>query len=640
MKTITLFCAGVVATAALLVAAAGEPSQVMVAKTNAAKMDAATIKVTPALAASRELWRKSLVQIPLPKKGCFRATYPNKTWQETGCVQAPNKPQPPQRGAKPFTVGNGTDWSAQVTSGHIASATGTFATISGMTSESGAGGSPNTYSLQLNSDFFPSTACAPSPNPNCRGWEQFVYSNAGFAFIQYWLIQYNTACPGGWNTYTIGSDTYCWRNANNSAAVPVQPLSNFGALSITGTVSGGGDSISFSTGGSVYTAAGDNSVNAAAGWTAAEYNVVGDCCGSQANFNAGTTMVVRTSVDNGTLAAPSCVLEGFTGETNNLTLSGGPAVIPVLHEPRIEFTQSNPAGTPQNCAASIGDTHLATFDGLFYDFQASGDFILAQNNSGFTVQTRQASGAPTWPNAAVNKAVGTQIGSTRVAICAAPNRVFVNGVAKDVGDGQALALGGGVSLYRGGDSYVVWRNTGESMRALIHTIPGNSWIDVAVGMPKNAVRHGLIANPGGNIAALAMRNGTVLNEPVSFNDLYHGYADSWRVKNTETLLAPCSGQNVVAGIPLKAFYAKDLAPDQQQKARALCAAGGVDDATALDACTLDAAVLGHAAVTKAFAKPLGVRAVLRPDIRLERLKIVEPVTVPNQGIKPIEQKQP
>ena len=639
MKTLTALYVGVMAAAALLAGAAAEPSPVMVAKTNAATAETA-IKVTPALAASRELWRKSLVQIPLPKKGCFRATYPNKTWQETACVQAPNRPQPPQRGAKPFTVGNGTDWSAQVTSGHIASATGAFASVTGVTTETGNGGAANNYSLQLNSDFFPSTVCAPSPNPNCRGWEQFVYSNSGFAFIQYWLIQYNTACPGGWNTYTSGTDTYCWRNSSNSTAVPVQPLSNLAALTMTGTVSGGGDSISFSTGANVYTAAGDNSVNAAAGWTAAEYNLVGDCCSSQANFNAGTTMVVRTSVDNGTLLAPSCVLEGFTGETNNLTLSGGPAIIPVLHEPRIEFTQSNPAGSPQNCAASIGDTHLATFDGLFYDFQASGDFVLAQNNSGFTVQTRQASGAPTWPNAALNKAVGTQIGATRIAICAAPNRVFVNGAAKAIADGQALSLGGGVSIYRGGDSYFVWRSTGESLRALIHTIPGNSWIDVAVGMPKNAVRSGLIANPGGNIAALAMRNGTVLAEPVSFNDLYHRYADSWRVKATESLLAPCSGQNVVAGIPLKAFYAKDLPPDQLQKARGLCAAGGVDDTAALEACTLDAAVLGHAAAVTAFAKPLGLRAVLRPDLRLERLKIIAPATIPNQGIKPIEQKQP
>ena len=35
-------------------------------------------------------------------------------------------------------------------------------------------------------------------------------------------------------------------------------------------------------------------------------------------------------------------------------------------------------------ASSIGDTHLRTFNGLFYDFQAAGDFILAEVEPDFT----------------------------------------------------------------------------------------------------------------------------------------------------------------------------------------------------------------------------------------------------------------
>jgi hypothetical protein len=34
---------------------------------------------------------------------------------------------------------------------------------------------------------------------------------------------------------------------------------------------------------------------------------------SQASFNAGSTIVVRTSVHNGTMNAPICVVEGFNG---------------------------------------------------------------------------------------------------------------------------------------------------------------------------------------------------------------------------------------------------------------------------------------------------------------------------------------
>jgi hypothetical protein len=207
MKAIKFFCRdllGVMAATALLSGAAAEPSQSAVAQTTAVAPNA-VVKQPSTLMVNQELWRKAVLKVALPKKqGCFSAAYPNKTWHEAACVKAPNRPQPPQRGAKPYTVGNGTDWSVQVTSGHIASATGSFVSVTGLTSETGNGGAADNYTLQLNSDFFPSSACAASPNPGCRGWEQFVYSNSGFGFIQYWLIQYNTTCPAGWNSYTFG----------------------------------------------------------------------------------------------------------------------------------------------------------------------------------------------------------------------------------------------------------------------------------------------------------------------------------------------------------------------------------------------------------------------------------------------------
>ena len=68
----------------------------------------------------------------------------------------------------------------------------------------GVGGQvANTFSLQLNTNFFSnSPTCNGAANPStCQAWEQFVYSNAGSAFIQYWLIGYNAACLAGWNTY-------------------------------------------------------------------------------------------------------------------------------------------------------------------------------------------------------------------------------------------------------------------------------------------------------------------------------------------------------------------------------------------------------------------------------------------------------
>ena len=73
--------------------------------------------------------------------------------------------------------------------------------------------------------------------------------------------------------------------------------------------------------GSLYSAQGeDNVLSLAQGWHEAEFNIFGDCCLDQAVFNSGSTIVVRTSVDDGTTNAPTCVNQSFTGETNSLDL--------------------------------------------------------------------------------------------------------------------------------------------------------------------------------------------------------------------------------------------------------------------------------------------------------------------------------
>src|ERR1019366_2573404 len=108
-------------------------------------------------------------------------------------------------------------------------------------------------------------------------------------------------------------------------------------------------------------------------------------------------------------------LKSWTGETSNLTLVNSPPVSPAPNPaPALVFSESSPAaaGAAATCAdaVSLGDTHLTTFGGLLYDFQASGDFVLSEAGPDFVVQNRQVSGAPTWPNAAVNHGVATRMG--------------------------------------------------------------------------------------------------------------------------------------------------------------------------------------------------------------------------------------
>src|SRR5258707_5448502 len=83
-------------------------------------------------------WRKGMARVPAPKKGCFTSSYPSTEWQEVPCTTAPARPYPPARGGgRPDQIGNGHDVSAQVTTGHISEAIGSFDSVTGVTSESG-----------------------------------------------------------------------------------------------------------------------------------------------------------------------------------------------------------------------------------------------------------------------------------------------------------------------------------------------------------------------------------------------------------------------------------------------------------------------------------------------------------------------
>jgi hypothetical protein len=95
-------------------------------------------------------------------------------------------------------------------------------------------------------------------------------------------------------------------------------------------------------------------------WNQAEFNVFGDGGDSHANFNSGSTVVVRTSVDHGNAYAPICDGYSFTAETNNLNfLSARTAQAEAL--PAIVFAESNTGIAVSPCASATnleGTTRL------------------------------------------------------------------------------------------------------------------------------------------------------------------------------------------------------------------------------------------------------------------------------------------
>ena len=147
---------------------------------------------------SLEAWREAIAHTNEQAAGCFEATYPSMEWNKVECVEAPDIPFIPRTGAKSLTVGNGNDWVAQVTSGLISKTVGSFPKVMGVTSEEDDG-VENSYSLQINSNFMHTRACDGAEVPaECMAWQQYVYdSDSAEAYMQYWLMNWNTAYTNG-----------------------------------------------------------------------------------------------------------------------------------------------------------------------------------------------------------------------------------------------------------------------------------------------------------------------------------------------------------------------------------------------------------------------------------------------------------
>jgi von Willebrand factor type D domain len=597
-------------------------------------------------AAELETWRRTILKVPTPNSGCFTANYPDSAWTAMPCKTPPHtlfrpKPQGVVRPSKEVGGASYQDFAPYVYgSGQITEAEGSFDSVSNLTSEceiqcpnANCSSTPvctasdpaNSFSLQLNTGFLLNTkAC---DNPTCYGWEQFVYAQtgtcstcSGSAFIQYWLIDYSTTgtCPAPAATAAecnggVLSDKWCYYspscviNSPFSPSPPPVPITSLSQLKLTGDAPSGSvttDSVTFWENGVPYRTTGANyfpDLNTM--WYESEFNVFGDGNDSQAVFNNGTTLKVRSAVNIGKSGAPGCNVFSGTGESNNTNLGTNRPTAVEANLPAVVFTESTsyPTDLHPSCAAarSIGDTHITTFDGLYYDFQASGDFVLLESQN-FTVQTRQAPGPAHYPGTSVTKAVATQMGTSRVEIYLSPRKLLINGKAVSLASGKSVLLSTGVQVTLQGNQYDVTSESGDSVHATLDTDPVNPWIDVTVGLGKTPSPNllGLLGNPAGNGQQLETPSGAVLKEPVSFSDLYNAYGDSWRVPEGKSLFTVAS--TIKPANPTKPLSASDLDPTAAAHALAACKAAGITDQDLLDSCTLDTTVLNADSAVQAF----------------------------------------
>jgi hypothetical protein len=312
-------------------------------------------------------WHEDITRMSTPAEGCFQATFPSILWKQVACSQVqsfshplPRRPDALSRfaqssgagGGGTQTTGNGADYAIE-TATLISSATGTFPSVTGVTSEKsvgvaafGGGGilGANEYTLQVNSNYNKTTAACKS-HSGCTVWQQFIYSpdystkGKAAVFIQYWLLGYGgSSCPSGFGSDGSGD---CYKN---SAAVTAPDIAatQLANLKISGTATNGGnDTVVFTNGTTAYSlTAKDSVLDLATAWDQTEFNVVGNAGGSEAEFNSGSSITVKLAVADGSTAKPTCASNaGSTGESNNLNL--GSCTATGGSSPYIQFTESN-----------------------------------------------------------------------------------------------------------------------------------------------------------------------------------------------------------------------------------------------------------------------------------------------------------
>ncbi len=206
-----------------------------------------------------------------------------------------------------------------------------------------------------------------------------------------------------------------------------------------------------------------------------------------------------------------------------------------------------------------GDPHIKTVNGVHYDFQGAGEYVLLRDQDGTEIQTRQTAIAttfnpPTNPYTglatcmSLNTAVAARVGQHRVSY--QPN---INGIPDPSGlqlrvDGDLIELGpDGLELGSGGR--VVNTVTGGieihfPYETILTVTPGwwasqSKWY-LNVGILRTRSKEGLIGAIGPQSWLPALPDGTSLGpKPAALHEryleLYHTFGNAWRVTDKTSL---------------------------------------------------------------------------------------------------------
>lgn len=296
---------------------------------------------------------------------------------------------------------------------------------------------------------------------------------------------------------------------------------------------------------------------------------------------------------------------------------------------------------PGGNAATRGDPHLTTVDGVNYDFQSAGEFVALRSTDGMEMQTRQspvATASTVGPNehtglttcVSLNTAVAARVGTHRVTyqpnLSGVPDpsglQLRVDGALTTIGArGLDLGSGGRVTKSAVGDGIEIDFPNGVHLTAVPGWWgpPNNKWY-LNLDVVNFSARQGIMGNlaPGSWLPALP--NGTSLRgRPATshrrYVDLYQTFANAWRVTSRTTLFdyAPRTSTETFTlrswppeNGPCTVPQAPVVRPIDPRRAQQACSA--IADRNMNANCVFDVTVTGETGFAKTYLLTQQLRA--------------------------------
>ncbi len=248
-----------------------------------------------------------------------------------------------------------------------------------------------------------------------------------------------------------------------------------------------------------------------------------------------------------------------------------------------------------------GEPHFTTPDGLGYDLQSVGEFILAQSDKWDLEIQGRLSPASGGRDVSVMFDAAMEAGDHLVEFH--ENDLYIDNQKRTLDTDKLLYLGKNAFILRKDDKWAVmfdgiagpalsWRRGAASL--YVPPTPDSDLVGLlgnADGNPKNDLR---------------LRDGTQLPANASPTVLHSSFADSWRISDDESLFTYGPGQSTATftnkNFPASIVSVADLTPEQVQLATTQCEANGVPAGLQFNDCILDIALTADTSFAKAAAE--------------------------------------